>query len=193
LPDRAALARDLVCSLEPPVVVVTMQPTTLGCDSVTDVAAVADALTQVVATYIVSQPNADEGGAAIRAFWLEWARGRARVRVVDSLGAARLWGLFQIADAVLGNSSSGIIEAPAAGVPAVNVGDRQKGRLRPPSVEDVPAEADAIVAALRRAITPERKAWAASLPPVYPAGPAASRIVEAVAEWRPPVPPRKRF
>ncbi len=193
LPNRTALARDLGCSLEAPVVLVTVQPTTLGCDPIDDVAAVAGAMTQVAATYIVSQPNADEGGAAIRGFWSDWARGRTRVRVVDAVGATRLWGLLQVADAVLGNSSSGIIEAPAVGVPAVNVGDRQKGRLRHPSVEDVPAEVDAITAALRRAITPERKVWAASLPPMYPAGPAASRIVEAIAAWRPPIPPRKRF
>ena len=49
---------------------------------------------------------------------------------------------------MLGNSSSGLIEAPALGLPAINVGDRQLGRLRGENVIDVPADADAIAAAL---------------------------------------------
>src|SRR3989442_9107024 len=61
LPDRSTLARDLVCSLEPPVVLVTMQPTTLGCDSVADEAAVADGPPQAVPPNIATQPKADEG------------------------------------------------------------------------------------------------------------------------------------
>lgn len=193
LPDRFALKRDLRCSLDAPVVLVTVQPTTLGCDPMTEVSVVAGAMTRVPATYIISQPNADEGGAAIRDFWLNWAEDRPGVRVVDALGEARWWGLLRLADAVVGNSSSGIIDAPAARVPSINVGDRQKGRLRHPGTEDVGADMGMIAEALRRAIRPEHKAMLATLPPLYPGGPAAPRIVGALAAWRPPVPPRKRF
>ena len=53
---------------------------------------------------------------------------------------------------MLGNSSSGLIEAPAVGLPVVNVGDRQAGRDRGPNVIDVPADPDAVADALRRAL-----------------------------------------
>ena len=79
--------------------------------------------------------------------------------------------------------------APDAGS-AVNVGDRQEGRLRFGRVFDVPVDAGAIEAGLRQAIDSGRAAPGSA---GYPAGPAAPRIVEALASWRVPRPPRKRF
>lgn len=193
LPDRGSLERSLGIALDGPSVVVTLHPATLGGDPAAEVAAVAQAMESVPGSYVITQPNADRGAEAIRAFWSRWAPGRSRVAVVDALGEKRYWGLLRIADAVLGNSSSGILEAPAAGLPVVNVGDRQRGRLRSAHVRDVPAEPGAIAAALRDALLPETRARLAQLSGPYPSGPAAPRIVEALAAWRPPRPARKRF
>jgi UDP-hydrolysing UDP-N-acetyl-D-glucosamine 2-epimerase len=193
LPDRTALEQELRCSLAPPVVLVTMHPTTLGEDPEAEVGAVASAMEQVNATYIITQPNADAGGTAILSFWKRWVHARSRTLLVDALGDSRYWGLLRIADAVLGNSSSGIIEAPNAGVPTINVGDRQRGRLRHPATRDVPAQAVPIATALRIALRPGARADVAAAPPVYPVGPAAPRIIEALAAWHPDMPPRKRF
>jgi UDP-hydrolysing UDP-N-acetyl-D-glucosamine 2-epimerase len=193
LPTRSVLERDLGCSLSPPVVVVTLHPTTLGGDARSEVEAVARAMEQVPATYIVTQSNADAGGGVIQDYWRHWTRGRSQVVLVDAVGEAHYWGLLRLASAVLGNSSSGLIEAPAAGVPAVNVGDRQRGRLRGTGIFDVPAESGAIVAALGRAISLTLDGKTADIRAPYPAGPAAPRIVDAIANWHPPLPPRKRF
>jgi UDP-N-acetylglucosamine 2-epimerase len=81
-------------------------------------------------------------------------------------------------DAVVGNSSSGVIEAPAAGTPSVNVGLRQDGRLKPPSVIDCPLESAAIADAIRRAAAPGFKTAAQSQPPPFGDGRAGQRIVE---------------
>lgn len=193
LPSRVELETDLGSRLGPPVVVVTLHAATLGGDPLEEVSAVAQALDAVPATYIITQPNADAGGSAIRTFWLEWASGRDHVTVVDALGERRYWGLLRLADAMVSNSSSGLIEAPAAGVPVVNVGDRQKGRLRSPHVADVTPAADVVAEALRSALDPATRRRLADEPHLYPGGPAAPRILAALRGWRPPVPPRKVF
>jgi UDP-N-acetylglucosamine 2-epimerase (non-hydrolysing)/GDP/UDP-N,N'-diacetylbacillosamine 2-epimerase (hydrolysing) len=191
LPDRAKLEEFLGLSLEDPVALVTVHPATLGEEAERMVTAVASAMERVEATYIITCPNADRGGEIIRRYWMEWATGRPRVRVVDALGELRYWAVLRRAAVVLGNSSSGIIEAPAAGVPVVNVGERQRGRLRIGAVRDVPANSDAIEAALREAISGGIALSSGEAP--YPSGPAAPRIIDALVEWRIPVPPRKTF
>ena len=178
--------------LEPPVVVVTMHPATLGGAAGEEVAAVAAAMARVPATYVVTAPNADAGGAEIGEYWRRWAKDRKRVALVDALGDRRYWAMLRLADAVLGNSSSGIIEAPALGVPVVNVGDRQRGRLRFGPVADVPAAEEAIATALREAIASGRRDPSHDRGG-YPPAPVAPRIVEALRRWKIPHPPRKRF
>jgi UDP-hydrolysing UDP-N-acetyl-D-glucosamine 2-epimerase len=192
LPGPEALARDLGVALEPPVVVVTMHPATLGAPAGEEVAAVAGAMARVPATYVVTAPNADAGGTEIGDYWRAWARDRQRVALVDALGDRRYWAMLRLADAVLGNSSSGIIEAPALGVPVVNVGDRQRGRLRYGPVTDVAPVAEAVATALRDAIAAGRRAPGSDLGG-YPPAPVAPRIVEALRRWEIPQPPRKRF
>jgi UDP-N-acetylglucosamine 2-epimerase len=92
---------------------------------------------------------------------------------------------------MLGNSSSGLVEAPAVGLPVVNVGDRQAGRLRGPNVVDVPAEPAAIVEGLRRALeSGVRGAAEASIPPLAD-GRAGQRAADIIAAWQPSRPPRK--
>jgi UDP-N-acetylglucosamine 2-epimerase (non-hydrolysing)/GDP/UDP-N,N'-diacetylbacillosamine 2-epimerase (hydrolysing) len=191
LPDRQELERSLGASLEPPVVLVTMHPTTLGEPPDEELGAVAAAMAEVPATYVITAPNADAGGAAIREFWRRWASGRSRVVLVETLGETRYWGMLRLGDAVLGNSSSGIIEAPVAGIPVVNVGDRQKGRLRVGTVTDVAPRADAVAEALRAALTTGRATVNAGRG--YPEGPAAPRILDALRRWDAPHPPRKAF
>ncbi len=207
LPSSSELAKDLGVSLDSPVVVVTVHPATLGGTAVDEVAAVAAAMERVPATYVVTAPNADAGGAEIAAFWRSWAKGRARVALVEALGDRRYWAMLRLADAVLGNSSSGIIEAPVLGVPVVNVGDRQLGRLRYGPVTDVAVSGVAIAEALRTVLasgrpnsgagggSPDRPVGIPAAQDLggYPAPPAAPRIVEALRRWEIPRPPRKRF
>jgi len=193
LPDRAALAAQLGATLEPPLVIVTLHPATAGGDAASEAEALSRAMERVPASYVITQPNSDHGGQAIRAHWSTWTHGRARVVLVDALGERRFFALLRHADAVLGNSSSGIIEAPSAGLPVVNVGDRQAGRLRSSHVIDVPAETAAIERALRSALAPETRARLRDAATPYLPGPAAPRIVEALANANFEQPPRKRF
>jgi UDP-hydrolysing UDP-N-acetyl-D-glucosamine 2-epimerase len=194
LPSLDALRARLGDSLAAPIVLVTVHPTTLSVEEspLAEVSAVAGAMEQVRATYVISQPNSDAGGPAIRDFWSTWAPERDRVLLVDALGDASYWSLLLHADAVLGNSSSGIIEAPAVGVPVVDVGDRQRGRERSPLVRNVPPSTPEIVNALSRAlaISAERSRTAR---PETPERSAAARVFAALTRWEPQRPPRKSF
>jgi UDP-hydrolysing UDP-N-acetyl-D-glucosamine 2-epimerase len=190
LPDRAALERELGVRLRPPVVIVTVQPATLDPDPSAVVEAVVGAMVSVPATYVVTLPNTDPGAERIRNRLREAASGPGWP-VVEALGEARYWGLMRIADAMLGNSSSGLLEAPAVDLPAVNVGDRQEGRRRETNAIDAPSDASAVAAALRRALDPTFRVGVAAAHPRLADGRAGARIADIIAAWRPSAPPRK--
>lgn len=79
--------------------------------------------------YVISKANADYGGAQINHFWEEAVtKDEKRFHLFTSLGQRRYLSFMHQAAGVLGNSSSGIVEAPFLGIPVVNIGDRQKGR-----------------------------------------------------------------
>jgi UDP-hydrolysing UDP-N-acetyl-D-glucosamine 2-epimerase len=190
LPTSDELSGILGRTLGHRLVVVTVHPATLGAATLGEVRAVARAMEGVDATYVITAPNSDRGGEDIRHFWREWTTGRSNVVFVDALGERAYWGLMRHAHVVMGNSSSGIIEAPAAGAAVINVGDRQRGRLRYGKVVDVSADDAAIGAALSAALDESR---VGSRGDGYVPGRAAPRIVEAIARWELPDPPSKRF
>ena len=191
LPDRAQLEAELGIRLEPPVVIVTVHPATLDPDPAAVADVVAEAMDAVEATYVVTLPNADPGGAEVRTRMVAAAKGPRRI-AVEALRERRYWGLMRIADAMLGNSSSGIVEAPAVDLPVVNVGDRQLGRRREANVIEAAVSPAAVTAALRDALGPETRRRIALLHPPLADGQAGRRVADIIAGWRPPHPPRKR-
>src|SRR5690606_13078510 len=98
-------------------------------------------------------PNADEGGRSIMNLLQNYAAARPeRVLAVASMGHLRYLSAVKYATAVIGNSSSGIIEVPSLGVPTVNIGRRQQGRLCAGSVIHCDATQAAIAAAIKQAL-----------------------------------------
>lgn len=102
--------------------------------------------------YIITMANADAGGRAINELWFKESRARANWHVAASLGVTRYLSALKYAKLVVGNSSSGIIEAPAIGVPTVNIGDRQKGRMMSESVICCGASQEQIAGAMAKAL-----------------------------------------
>src|SRR5690606_1552154 len=143
-----------------PYFVVTYHPVTaLNEDPGASFAALLQALdafpdSQVVMTY----PNADNGGRGIIPMIEDYARqNTGRVLAIPSLGFARYLTAVSASAAVIGNSSSGIIEVPAFGVPTVDIGVRQQGRLVADSVLHVEPDGQAITDALNLAVSAEFK------------------------------------
>ncbi len=192
--DAEALATQLGVPLAHPVVLVTVHPATLGGDPAVEAAAVAAAMRAVPATYIVTMPNVDPGAEPIRVGLQQAVKAAPPGTAValDALGELRYWSLLRLADAMLGNSSSGLTEAPAVGLPVVNVGERQAGRLRWSNVIDAPADPDGVVAALSKALDPAFRETVQSDRPPHSDGRAGERIADIITAWQPPRPPRKR-
>src|SRR5262249_46262715 len=126
--DPAVIAEQLKVEVDRPLFVVTYHPVTLADDGG---AGGMDALLDVLggyetATVIVPGVNSDPGHETLRAAVANFvARAPKRRAAVTSLGRIRYLGVVKTASAVIGNSSSGIIEAPSLGTPTVNIGDRQ--------------------------------------------------------------------
>lgn len=155
--EQAALEDRLAIRMTQPLFVVTYHPTTLQADANgAEIEPLLDSLAEwPQATIIITGVNADMSGRAIRSRLDAWTAVRKdHVRIVSSLGQQAYYSLLRLADVVIGNSSSGIIEAPLFGLPTVDIGDRQRGRLRGPSILHAPADATAISGAIRIALEP---------------------------------------
>lgn len=154
--DRAALERSLGFTLRPRNVLVTFHPTTLDA---TPPVEQFDALAHALAALgpdtgvILTRPNADGDGRALFGRIDALVAAHPNMRAYTSLGQLRYLSAMALCDAVVGNSSSGLYEAPSLGRPTVNIGDRQRGRLQAASVLDCAPEAGAIEATIRRAFT----------------------------------------
>lgn len=188
------LAASIGFALRPPYFVVTYHPVTLGeQDAIRDIEALLRALDafqdhQVLLTY----PNADNGGRGIIARITEYAGLRSqRVYCTPSLGFRRYLSAVALAAVVIGNSSSGIIEVPSFGVPTVNIGTRQQGRLAATSVLHCAPDTAAIEAGIRTALSDEHRSHCKSCFNPYGQGDAARSIVDVLQTA--PLPGDKHF
>lgn len=139
---------------------------------------------------VFSGTNADTGGLSVAKEIEAFAATRDNVLLVDSFGAAAYYTVMHHAQTMIGNSSSGIIEAASAGLPVVNIGARQDGRERSKNVVDTVGTVDAIQTALTKAIALQGE----SFTNVYGQGNAGQRIADGIAAFLNTDPSaRKRF
>lgn len=154
--DRGELERELDFPFRVRNLLVTFHPATLDAESSdTQFRELLDALDAIgpEVGIVFTRPNADTGGRVIINLIDEFVASRPHARVYTSLGQLRYLSLLAQADAIVGNSSSGLYEAPTLKKPTVNIGDRQKGRLQADSVLNCPASAKEIEQTIRRAFT----------------------------------------
>lgn len=132
---------------------------------------------------IVTKANGDAGGDYINRIWEDYERQHENCHLFSSLGIRRYLSLLRGALAVVGNSSSGIIEAPTLKIPTVNIGDRQKGREQASSVVNcLPLEED-IVSAMNRAFSEEGQQTAKQTESPYASGNTSEKIVEEIIRY----------
>jgi UDP-N-acetylglucosamine 2-epimerase (non-hydrolysing)/GDP/UDP-N,N'-diacetylbacillosamine 2-epimerase (hydrolysing) len=161
---------------------VTYHPVTLEYrETATRIAALLDAIASCPARPILTYPNADTAGRTIIEAVEAFPRRRPDARVVVNAGPVGYLSLLAHVDAMVGNSSSGLWEAPSFGLPVVNVGRRQGGRLQAANVIDCGDGAEEIAAALRVALAPDTRRRLAGMVNPYGDGKAAPRIVDALA------------
>ncbi len=166
--------------LRAPTFLVTYHPVTLKDDSgLSAMQALLAALDASGGSIVITGANADPGARAIRASLQDFATDRAnRVTLVESLGSRRYLSLMRHVAVVVGNSSSGLLEAPAVGTPTVDIGPRQQGRLRAPSVLHCGESTAEISRALEVALSADHRRIAARCESPYGQPGASRRIVD---------------
>jgi len=180
--SRAALARELGLPEAGPWLLVTFHPVTLEYrETAAHVDELLAAIEKTDGFIVITYPNADTSGRVIMERIEEFAgRHPRRCRLAKSLGERLYLSLLRHADLMIGNSSSGLIEAPSFGLPVVNVGSRQRGRLRGANVIDVEPSREDILRGIEAAQAPAFRARARAAANPYGDGRAAPRIVEVL-------------
>ncbi len=186
--SRAALASSLSLDLGRPLFLVTYHPATLGRLSPLDAfGQLLEALHSFPdAAVVFTYPNADTGGRALIACIDAFvAQSSGRAKAFASLGQQRYLSLMREADVIIGNSSSGLTEAPALCRATVNIGERQKGRLKASSVIDVEERCQDIVAGIGRALSEGFRDSLPATESLYGRGDASAAIVSRLKEALP--------
>ncbi len=94
---------------------------------------------------IITMPNADTSGNEMREVYLQFARSNPQFHLVENMGTQGYFSALQLSHLVIGNSSSGIIEAASFGKYVIDIGNRQEGRATSDNVFHIPAEKDSII------------------------------------------------
>jgi len=178
--DRPTLEARLALKFTEPVILAVWHPVTILRDTNTEAEAFFAALAEAPGQLIFVYPNADAGSLALIERTKQLAAARPHTHIYVNLDAITYWSLLGQVDAMVGNSSSGIMEAASFALPAVNVGMRQQGRERAGNVIDVPAEAASIQSALHRALSPEFRVPLRGMTNPYGDGTAAKTIANVL-------------
>lgn len=180
---KAELAEAVGLDLEVPFGVVTFHPVTLEGNvewQCGEVLAAIDQFPQY--QFVITGANADCGGMQINRMLSKFAAERENVAYHVSLGMKKYLSVLNHASFMLGNSSSGLAEGPAFHIPTVNIGNRQRGRIRAASVIDCPVERQEIVRAVKKVMTEEFREQLKHMKNPYGDGDTIEKIVEILKE-----------
>ena len=179
--DHTGLEARLGITIARPSLLAAWHPVTILADTNAEAGAFFSAMEQINGQLIFVYPNSDAGSHAL----IEWTRAlagrRPDIHIFVNLDAVTYWSLLGRVDLMVGNSSSGIMEAASFALPVVNVGMRQQGRERARNVIDTPAEADAIRNAIEAALDPGFRAGLRGMENPYGNGAAARTIAQVLA------------
>jgi GDP/UDP-N,N'-diacetylbacillosamine 2-epimerase (hydrolysing) len=184
LMTREALEASLDFRFGPRNLLITFHPVTLESQSSADqMSELLSALDALQDTHLIfTMPNADTGGRELAAMVDAFVATHPNARVYNSLGQLRYLSCMRFVDGVVGNSSSGLAEAPSMGIGTIDIGDRQRGRLRASSVIHCNPTCEQISQALATLYGPDFKESLTQVVNPYGTGGASKRIVEVLAK-----------
>lgn len=183
LMDRQTLEESIGFQFRERNLLITFHPVTLDeQNSTQQMEALLEALNDLHDTGLIfTMANADTGGRELASMVNAFVTTHPNARAYNSLGQLRYLSCMQIVDGVVGNSSSGLAEAPSMGIGTIDIGDRQRGRLRASSVIHCESTRDQITGALTTLYTPAFKASLKQVINPYGTGGASQKIVEVLA------------
>jgi len=181
-----ALENDLGFSLHTkPYGVVVFHPVTLedetGAKQVKELLMALDSFPNM--QFLMTKSNSDAGGMEINKILEKYCDTRDNCILVASLGMKRYLSVLKHAKVIIGNSSSGILEAPASKTPTVNIGDRQKGREMADTVINCKPEAKEIIAAINKAISPDFREVIENVKTPYGNGGTSREIISIIKSF----------
>lgn len=179
--DIATLEDDLGIGLHPAPILATFHPVTRDMNRAKyQIGELLAALQETERPLIITYPNADTDGRSIIQAIDQFAKSKECVKVVKNLGTQRYFSLMRHAAAMVGNSSSGIIEAASFELPVVNIGNRQGGRIQGANVINSPHDRHSIRRAIQCATSDNFIAALRGMSNPYGDGGAAARIVNVL-------------
>jgi GDP/UDP-N,N'-diacetylbacillosamine 2-epimerase (hydrolysing) len=183
--DREELETSLGYRFGTKNLLITFHPVTLeGNASTHQMAELLGALHELTDTnLIVTMPNADAGSREMTRMIDEFVVAHSNARAYTSLGQLRYLSCMNLVDGVVGNSSSGLAEAPSLGVGTVNIGDRQRGRLKASSVIDCLPKRRNILAAIEKLYSPAFRQSLEVVQNPYGDGGASKRITRILESF----------
>jgi UDP-hydrolysing UDP-N-acetyl-D-glucosamine 2-epimerase len=180
LRTRDELQHQLQIDLHTPTVMVAYHPVTIARDTTREAEPLFAALQKVDAQILFCYPNADAGSYTLMERTRAFLAARSDAKLFVNLDAVTYWSLLGHVSALIGNSSSGIMEAASFALPVVNIGFRQKGRERARNVLDAGPEANAILASITQALSPAFRRSLVGMSNPYGDGHAAEKIVQVL-------------
>ncbi len=170
-------------SLNQPPLLVTFHPVTLEPEQTEwQMSELLATLKDYAIPIVFTMPNADSGSRIIIHKIKTFIQTHPLAQMVNNLGTQGYFSMMAIALAMVGNSSSGIIEAASFGLPVVNIGIRQQGRIRGVNVIDVDYQRSSIIKGLQKAIDPQFRDSLRDMTNPYGIGQSAKTIVERVKQ-----------
>ena len=186
LMDKETIEKELGFAIDRDTILVTYHPVTLGNrtaeESIEDFISVLDERKDL--RVIFTMPNSDTGGRVIEEKINQFvSRNAGRSKAFKSLGALRYLSVMRNVAAVVGNSSSGLIEAPSFHIPTLNIGERQNGRISAGSVYDCASDRQSIQIGLRKILSEEFRRNALSTENPYEKVDTAAEIFKVISSY----------
>lgn len=180
--EKCELKKELNISFDKPIFLITYHPVTLDIENVEEqINTLLESLKEFDAEYIFTYPNADFGSKIIIGKVNDFVKKNKYANIYHSLGQKRYLSLLKYSSVMIGNSSSGIIESPIFKVPVVNIGERQKGRLRNNNIIDVGYSKEEIISAINKALFDKNfKETLNSVENIYGDGTVSRKIVNVL-------------
>jgi UDP-hydrolysing UDP-N-acetyl-D-glucosamine 2-epimerase len=179
--NREELERALAISLKEETIAVIYHPVTLSRDTLCEIDELLAALGDLSQNLLFISPNSDAGSRELLQRVSAFTAGRMNTRFITSIDHRTYLSLLQFLAVLVGNSSSGIMEAASFKLPAVNVGIRQSGRERGRNVLDCGADRAEIVNAIHKALSAPFRASLSDLKNPYGDGHAAEKIANILS------------
>jgi len=179
--SRDQVEKRLDLKLSSPCILAAWHPVTILRDTNAEADALFAALAEAPGQLIFVYPNTDAGSHALIKRTRALAAARPDTHIFVNLDAVTYWSLLGHVDAMIGNSSSGIMEAASFALPVVNVGMRQRGRERARNIIDAAADTAAITTALKRALAPAYRKKLRGMTNPYGSGTASNMIANILA------------